>query len=121
MVEIYDVEFLQPPLLYLFLGYPLPLSADFICNCPQDKLDNKLAEISSLQRNLSYLEGKVSGTMPGMAQTLVEFVMSSLGFCVLGIVVACVGTVAFKRFAPSCASGDDDVDVNIIVTDGNVS
>ena len=89
-------------------------------NAPQDKLKNKTEEISELQRDLSLLEEKVhtlqnppapekASTMAQKAHTSMEFVMASLGFCGLGMIIALVAIAALKR----CTQESEDYDVEV--------
>ena len=87
---------------------------------PQDKVKNKTEEINELERNLSLLEEKVDilqsppttknpTTMAQKAHTSMEFVMASLGFCGLGMIIALVAIAALKR----CTQESEDYDVEV--------
>ena len=91
---------------------------------PQDTLKNKTEEINDLQRDLRLEKEKVDilqnphtpsndSTMAQKAHTSMEFVMASLGFCGLGIIIALVGIAALKRCTQE--SEDYDVEVNTVL------
>ena len=83
-------------------------------------MKNKTEEISELQRDLSFLEEKVDTlqnppttknptTMAQKAHTSMEFVMASLGFCGLGMIIALVAIAALRR----CTQESEDYDVEV--------
>ena len=94
------------------MGTPLPLGADFICEFPpdQDKLDSKSEEIKRLQSEVQRLGPTTEPTpMAQMAHTSMEFAMASLGFCVLGMIIALIAIAALKR----CTQESEDYDVEV--------
>ena len=87
---------------------------------PQDTLKNKTEEINDLQRDLRLEKEKVDilqnphtpsndSTMAQMAHTSMEFAMASLGFCVLGMIIALIAIAALKR----CTQESEDYDVEV--------
>jgi len=79
----------------------------------QKELDNKKKELDNQKREIYLLQdllkpNKTRDTsMAQMAHTSIEFAMASLGFCVLGMIIALVAIAALKR----CTSESEDYDV----------
>ena len=79
-------------------------------NAPQDKLKNKTEEIKRLQSEVQRLGPTTEPTpMAQMAHTSMEFAMASLGFCVLGMIIALIAIAALKR----CTQESEDYDVEV--------
>ena len=105
------MEFRQPPYyLYFFGVLSSPSARTSFVNAPQDKLRNKTEEIERLQSEVQRLGPTTEPTpMAQMAHTSMEFAMASLGFCVLGMIIALVAIAALKR----CTSESEDYDVEV--------
>ena len=80
-----------------------------------EERDKQLEEIKKLQNQVDILENPPVSTPSPLVQsrshTSMEFIMASIGFCVLGILIALVATAALRRFSQE----SEDYNVHVCI------